>query len=344
MSRRIPLGLAILIVGVALGVVLHMSPSPAGSAADLAAARAVAGVSINVADMDRSVDFYSRVLFFEKVSDVEAAGPAVDRLLGSAGVRERVVTMRLGAEQIELVQYLAPTGRPLPGDSRSNDRWFQHIAISVNDMDQAYLWLRRHQVANISPAPQRLPDWNSNAGGVQAFSFKDPDGHALEVIQFPPGKGDARWQRPSEPVFLGIDHTAIVVGDTEASLAFYRDALGMRVVGGSENYGPEQERLNDVAGARLRITTLRAAEGPAVELLEYLTPRGGRSFPGDIRANDLVRWHTLVLTRDAGAAATTLEGRAPIGPVVTSLPDVVGFREGFTARDPDGHALQFRAR
>ncbi|PYM95922.1 MAG: glyoxalase [Candidatus Rokuibacteriota bacterium] len=333
-----------MIVGLALGVVLHMSPTPLGSAADLAAARAVAGVSINVADMDRSVDFYSSVLFFEKVSDVEASGPGVDRLLGVPGVRARVVTLRLGAERIELVQYLAPKGRPVPEDSRSNDRWFQHIAIIVNDMDQAYLWLRRHHVVHTSPTPQRLPDWNPNAGGIRAFYFKDPDGHALEILQFPSGKGDARWQRPSDPVFLGIDHTAIVVGDTEASLAFYRGALGMQVVGGSENYGPEQERLNDVAGARLRITTLRAAEGPAVELLEYLAPRGGRPYPGDVRANDLVRWHTLVLTRDAGAAAAVLGARAPVGPLATSLPDVVGFRQGFTLRDPDGHALQLRAR
>ena len=36
-------------------------------------------------------------------------------------------------------------------------------------------------------------------------------------------------------LFLGTDHMAIVVGDTEASLKFYRDALGMRIAGESEN-------------------------------------------------------------------------------------------------------------
>ena len=52
---------------------------------------------------------------------------------------------------------------------------------------------------------------------------------------------------------------AIVVADTDVSLAFYRDALGMRVAGSSENYGSEQEHLNNIFGARLRITALRAA-------------------------------------------------------------------------------------
>src|SRR5207249_8597444 len=143
----------------------------------------------------------------------------------------------------------------------------------------------------------------------------------LEILQFAPGKGDARWQRPSESVFLGIDHTAIVVEDTERSLRFYRDTLGLRIVGGGENYGPEQERLNDVPSARLRITTLRAAEGPAIELLEYLNPRDGRPFPPDTRAPDLVRWHSLLLTPDAGAAAERLGAstRAAVRPVVVSM-------------------------
>ena len=44
----------------------------------------------------------------------------------------------------------------------------------------------------------------------------------------------------------------------------------MTIAGTSENYGVEQEHLNNVFGARLRITALRAARGPGVELLEYL--------------------------------------------------------------------------
>ena len=92
--------------------------------------------------------------------------------------------------------------------------------------------------------------------------------HPLEILQFPTGKGDPRWHAASGRLFLGIDHTAIVVGDTDRSLAFYRDLLGLRVVGESTNYGSEQERLNNVFGARLHITGLRAAAGPGVEFLE----------------------------------------------------------------------------
>ena len=83
----------------------------------------------------------------------------------------------------------------------------------------------------------------------------------------------------TDKLFLGIDHTAIVVWDTDASLKFYRDLLGMHVAGESENYGTEQEHLNNVFGAHLRITALRGASGPGIELLEYLAPRDGRPFP-----------------------------------------------------------------
>jgi hypothetical protein len=45
------------------------------------------------------------------------------------------------------------------------------------------------------------------------------------------------------------------------SAPYYRDRLGLRVAGESGNHGTEQERLNNVPGAHLRITALRAEEG-----------------------------------------------------------------------------------
>src|SRR5262249_35026613 len=160
--------------------------------------------------------------------------------------------------------------------SRGNDRWFQHVAIIVSDMDKAYARLREQKVQHASTGPQRIPDWNQGAAGIRALYFRGPAGHFREILSFP--SGNARAKRHGKGrLFLGIDHPAIVVGDTEASLAFYRDRLGFKVAGQGENYGPEQEHLNNVFGARLRITSVRAAAGPAIELLEYLAPRDGRA-------------------------------------------------------------------
>jgi catechol 2,3-dioxygenase-like lactoylglutathione lyase family enzyme len=305
-------------------------------------------ISITVADLDRSLDFYTRILNFEKVAEQELSGEPMERLSGVFGARLRSARLRLGGEFIELREFLAPAGAPYPPQSRSNDRWFQHIAIITPDMNRAYRWLRENKVRHASSGPQRLPDWNPNAGGIEAFYFLDPDGHALEILSFPAGKGDEKWRalvRATEPapMFLGIDHTAIVIDDTDTSLRFYRDVLGLKVVGASENYGPEQERLNNVFGARLRITALRASSGPGVELLEYLSPRTGRPYPASAQANDLVHWQIKFLGTSAETSAQTLrQNRAAFvsaGVVETSGPRA-GRQKSFVFRDPDGHALE----
>jgi catechol 2,3-dioxygenase-like lactoylglutathione lyase family enzyme len=189
----------------------------------------VDSISITVGEMERALAFYTSVLPFEVVSETEVQGDAYEHLFGVFGLRARIVRLRLGGEEIELIDYLAPKGRPVPVDSRSNDEWFQHVAIIVSDMDAAYAQLREHNVQHASTGPQTLPDWNPNAGGVKAFYFKDPDGHNLEILQFPPDKGTARWHEADGRLFLGIDHTAIVVRDTAPSLAFFQDALGLHV-------------------------------------------------------------------------------------------------------------------
>jgi catechol 2,3-dioxygenase-like lactoylglutathione lyase family enzyme len=308
----------------------------AAAAGAQAIVSAVDSIGMTVSDMDRAVDFYSKVLTFEKVSDVEVAGNEYEHLEGV------VVRMRLGEESIELAEYLAPRGRSIPEGLRSNDRSFQHIAIIVRDMDAAYRRLRDNKVEHASSGPQRLPDWNKNAGGIKAFYFRDPDGHPLEILEFPEGKGDSRWHRPSDRLFLGIDHTAIVVGDTDASLKFYRDLLGFKVAGESENYGIEQERLNNVFGARLRITGLKPPAGPAVEFLEYLAPRDGKPAP-ETKSNDILHRRTRVVTADAEVAAKKLfSGRVEfLSPGTVETPRrELGFRKGILVRDPDGHALE----
>jgi catechol 2,3-dioxygenase-like lactoylglutathione lyase family enzyme len=308
---------------------------------------AVDVVGLTVSDMDRALSFYTAVLPFSKVSDVELSGRQYELLSGVFGARTRVVRLRLGTEEIELSEYLSPKGRPMPDDLRANDRVFQHIAIVVSDIAKAYQRLRMHQVEHASTGPQRLPDWNPNAGGISAFYFRDPDRHFLEIIGFPRDKGSPKWHQPTKDVFLGIDHTAIVVDNTNTSLGFYRDTLGMQVAGESDNYDVEQEHLNNVFGARLRITALRAAKGPGIELLEYLAPRDGRPAPGDLHANDVAHWQTTLITERldpllglARDHRITLVSPGSVDAGSLSL----GFRTGALTRDPDGHGLRLVGR
>ena len=276
-------------VAFACGLLLAASPAFAAPAIG-----SVDRVIIPVSRLDRAVAFYTALSFVATSPDISSG-----------------LVLRLGRETIEL----APSaGRPIPLDWRSNDRWFQHLAIVVSDIERAYPVVLQAGAAPISAGPQLLPAWNPNAGGIRAVYFRDPDGHPLELIQVPPGKGDARWQ-DRDQLFLGIDHSAIVAGDTERSLAFYRDRLGLRIAGTSENWGVEQERLSAVPKAHLRITALRAANGLGIELLDYLMPRDGRPMPADTRPGDI--WAEEIVLR---------AGQVPIP------------EERW--RDPDGHALR----
>jgi catechol 2,3-dioxygenase-like lactoylglutathione lyase family enzyme len=302
---------------------------------------AVESIGMTVSDMDRAVEFYS-ALTFQKVSDVEVLGDEFEHLEGVFGARMRIVRMQLGNEYLDLTQYLAPPGRPIPADSRSNDLWFQHAAIVVRDMDQAFEKLRALKVQFVSTGPQTLAVSIKAAAGIKAFYFRDPDQHNLEIIYFPPGKGDPRWQQKTDKLFLGIDHTAIGISNTDASLKFYRDLLGMRKAGESENFGTEQEHLNQVFGAHLHITGIRASSGPGIEFLEYLTPRDGRPCPADLHANDIVHWQTMISTNDIDLVAKKFRGAHVrfISPGVIAMPkDKAGFSKGALVADPDGHSV-----
>ena len=305
------------------------------------ATTSVESVGMTVSNMDRAVEFYS-ALTFQKVSDVEVLGDEFEHLEGVFGARMRIVRMQLGNEFLDLTQYLAPPGRPIPADSRSNDLWFQHIAIVVGDMDKAFERLRAVKVQFVSTGPQTLPPSIKAAAGIKAFYFRDPDGHNLEIIYFPPGKGDPHWQEKTDKLFLGIDHTAIGISNTNASLKFYGDLLGLRKAGESENVGTEQEHLNQVFGAHLHITGMRADAGPGIEFLEYLTPRDGRSRPADVRANDIVHWQTMIATDELDLLAKRLQDAHVlfVSPGVVAMPkDKAGFSKGALVSDPDGHSV-----
>jgi len=311
------------------------------------AVQSVAAVGVTVADMDRSIAFYRDVLTFKPVSDVEVDGPEYDQLWGVFGVRARVVRMQLGEQQLELTEFLSPPDvRPIPIPSYSHDLWFQHVAIVVRDMEAAWAQLRKHHVRQLSPRPQTIPVSNAAAAGIKAIKFRDPDGHNLELLWFPEGKGNQRWHETGSALFLGIDHTAMTVRSTENSITFYHDLLGLTVAGGTLNMGTEQEHLDSLPGARARVTGMKPTMAtPAVEFLEYEQPMAGRPMPADSRPTDLWHWSTRLVVPDIEAAVALVQGRAPfISTGVVTLPDrALGFSKGLLVRDPDGHALQLVA-
>ncbi len=303
----------------------------------------IRAVGLTVTDADCSKDFYTQALSFEPVSDITVDGSDFSDLEGVSGAKIRIVTLQLGDELIELMEYLNVEGKPIPSDSRTNDLWFQHLAIAVSDIDRAYAHLRSFPIEPISVEPQTIPSGNKASAGVRAFKFKDPDRHDLELIWFPPDKGQDKWHQKSDRLFLGIDHSAIAISNTEQSLQFYCDLLGMQVKGGSLNWRETQARLDNLPGAEVRVTALRPRLGGlGIELLDYLVPPKGRPMPSDWKSCDIAHMQVELVVNDIEQAVDVLRenGVEIVSSRVVEFTDSsCPYRQGCLVKDPDGHAM-----
>lgn len=307
-------------------------------------------------DAEALASFYTSYLGCRRQECLELEAGSYAELIGLAGSRLKVLRLQLGTEQLELLEVLElgpglRPGRSIPTDSRSNDLWFQHICIVVDDLAAAatpvQTLIQQGRLQSISSSPQTLPSWNEAAAGIQAFKFHDPEGHCLELLQFPGDKGEPRWHQPTaESPFLGIDHSAIANADTPRSCRFYEELLGLRLGGDGVNSGIEQDHLDGLTDTRVRITGHRCPEGAGIECLNYLQPGDGRPLPADQNSADIAHWQIRLEVSDLEAIASQLEsyGGSWVSPGIVDLSGeqatALGFSQALQIRDPDGHQLQ----
>lgn len=300
----------------------------------------IARLSLTTAEPARIADFYCGALGFERVASYDCKGEPFSELMGIGDAQARVAVLRLGREEVALLAFAEP-GRSYLPPSASNDPWFQHMAVVVSDMEAAYgRLLGRGDWSPISRnGPERLP---AASGSVTAFKFRDGEGHPLELLAFPEGVAPPEWRR-SDAVFLGVDHSAIVVADTVRSLGFYERLLGFEVHARSLNRGPEQESLDGLSGAVVEVTGLRlpGAPHPNLELLRYRTSIGAR-LSEQLSSNDIAATRLEVEVEDLADAVAALRasGVAFVSPVAVRLG---GKLWAALVRDPDGHQVLLRS-
>lgn len=300
----------------------------------------IRAISSTVSNIERSQRFYTQALSFKLVSDLTFEGNYYSELAAIEPTKIRIVTLQLGDEVIELMQYLDVSGKSIPQDSQSNDLWFQHLAVVVSDIDRAYDHLKSFAIEPISGGLQTLPN------GIRAFKFKDPDGHDLEIIWFPPKLSKVKWQQNTEEIFLGIDHSAISIASTEQSLEFYRDLLGMEVEESNINSGKIQAQLDGLSEAKVRVTATRPKQkGLGIELLDYIVPGTGRPFPDDWQSYDIATMQVQLVVDDIKSAVNTLRknGVKFISPKIVNFPDSYPYRQGCAVKDPNGHVMMLVA-
>ena len=148
--------------------------------------RAIDHINIVVADVERSVKFYTEVLGFTKTKEAQLEGGWIDRIVGLRGVKGRVayVVAPAGEPRIELLCYEAPRGVVVAENSRANTAGLRHIALRVDNMAATVARLRAAGVTLFSE-PVRVPGGvvRHEAGEKTLVYFLDPDGVILELAE-----------------------------------------------------------------------------------------------------------------------------------------------------------------
>lgn len=166
------------------------------------AIRSLHHASFTVTDLERTVDFYQRVLGMrllgrkhrkaEDLGDALLGAQAADEAAAPLPAEILIADMELGGTQIEFIQYVDPATTPYPGDPSVAGSG--HLALLTDDIDAE---VRRLQEAGVRfHAPVRTmcdpgrPVW-------RWCYFRDPDGIVLELVE---SGGAATTQLPPRPL------------------------------------------------------------------------------------------------------------------------------------------------
>ncbi|MGH7046043.1 MAG: VOC family protein [Stellaceae bacterium] len=129
---------------------------------------------------------------------------------------------------------------------------------------------------------------------MTAVKFRDPEGHPLELLQFPHGV-NPDWDGRG---IMGIDHSAISVSDVAASRRFYA-RHGLDEGAAMVNHGPAQVALDGLDDVDVEVVPMNpTTKPPHVEMLAYRHPVGRALSP--LAANDIAA--TRIVWRSEGEA------------------------------------------
>lgn len=138
-------------------------------------------VGVTVADLDRSLGFYRDLLGIGVRERVEDSGADLAAVTGLPEAHVRIADLELGdGRVIELVEYVAPEGRPL--HQRTCDPGSCHLAVEVGDVDAACRRLRAAGI-EVRSDPVTLADAGPHWTGVRIVYAVDPDGVTVELLQ-----------------------------------------------------------------------------------------------------------------------------------------------------------------
>ncbi|MBU0683449.1 MAG: VOC family protein [Candidatus Omnitrophota bacterium] len=144
-------------------------------------------INIVVANLERSVKFYTDVLGFKEVKRAKLQGEWIEKIVGLKNVSADVayVVPPSGALRIELLEYSSPKGENVDINSLANTVGLRHIAFQVEGIYDFVVRLKEKNVKFIS-SPVKVPGSTiqHDEGYKILCYFLDPDGAILELAEY----------------------------------------------------------------------------------------------------------------------------------------------------------------
>ena len=216
----------------------------------------IRSIHLNVADIARSVDFYTEFLGLIPVGEPTAEDAELDAVTAT----------------IKLHRVDARTSAWEPDDLQTG---FRHVGFKVSELDPLVEKLRA------AGTPFHLDPIDAE-GGVRITFFYDPDGVLLELVEGPlqyhhvidPEAVDRDWAlgSPSRPRF---DHVAETVADLAATEAFYHP-LGYVTMAGIHQ--PDDPRGFEILFLRAGDSSLEVFSFNGAETRRRMTDAADRGF------------------------------------------------------------------
>ncbi len=143
---------------------------------------AVHHVGVTVADMDRAVAFWERLLGATSRNRTVLQGPQLATLVGYPGIHIESCWLDLpGGVALELLRYIdREDASHAPGTAHPGN---VHVCLQVDDMDTAHAHAMACGARPVSERPIEVAA-GPRAGARLAY-LRDPDGVTIELVQEP---------------------------------------------------------------------------------------------------------------------------------------------------------------
>ncbi|MFL5953292.1 MAG: VOC family protein [Gaiellaceae bacterium] len=140
----------------------------------------VSHFGIQVADLDRSVEFYGNILGLELVTRWVRDQEYIRELVGYPGVELHVAVFRLPYSEtfLEILEYRNVERHPV--DAATANPGTAHLCLYVRDIEGLYERLLAAGTRFVSGI--KSPDVGPNSGGKVVYMI-DPDGIRVELLE-----------------------------------------------------------------------------------------------------------------------------------------------------------------